>query len=524
MSDPIFENNDIVQIRALGVTEEHVRSQIEMFKEGASYLKLNRPCTIGDGIRAIPEEKIQEFALLHQEVASLGRLLKFIPASGVASRMFKALLRFRNLDQDINRDGIAKKAREGDGQAEDVLRFMEGIRQFAFFDDLKSAMAASGLDIDTEIRKGQFKEIFHYLLASCGLDYGNLPKGLLKFHRYPEGSRTPFEEHLVEAANYVRDAEGICRLRFTVLSEHRERFEEFLEGVRARYEQKYNARFQVGFLLQKRSTDTIAVDLDNKPFREKDGRLLFRPGGHGALIENLNDFKGDIIYIKNIDNVVPDRLKGPTFIWKRVLAGYLIEIQRKIFGYLERLAAVKPDEGFMGEVLDFAGDRLYLLPPDDWGCRSSSEKRGFLLNKLNRPLRVCGVVKNEGEPGGGPFWVEGKDGTLSLQIVEGAQVDPESDEQQAILARATHFNPVDIVCGVRNYKGNPFDLKSFVDTDAVFISRKSKDGRDLKALELPGLWNGAMADWITVFVEVPTITFNPVKTINDLLRKEHLSR
>jgi hypothetical protein len=344
---------------------------------------------------------------------------------------------------------------------------------------------------------------------------------LLKFHQYSNGRRTAFEEHLVEAADYVKDAHGLCRLHFTVSSEHQKRFEGLLEEVRHRYEKNYNARFQVDFSLQKRSTDTIAVDIYNQPFREKDGKLLFRPGGHGALIENLNDLKGDIIYIKNIDNVATDRIKGPTFLWKKILAGCLIELQKKIFTYLERLVAQKPDEQFLDEVTDFARERLCLTPPNSWQRKSIREKREFLLNKLNRPLRVCGMVKNEGEPGGGPFWVEGKDGALSMQIVESAQVDPNSNEQQAIFASGTHFNPVDIVCGVRDYIGDPFDLWNYIDADAVFISQKSKDGRNLKALELPGLWNGAMANWITLFVEVPIITFNPVKTINDLLRKEH---
>ena len=518
-----LKDTDIAQMKAMGITVEQVRSQIRTFKRGASYLKLNRPCTVGDGIRVIPEDEVRKFSLLHKEAASSGRLLKFVPASGAASRMFKALLQLRKVYQDCDRDKITRNAGQGDGEAEEVLRFMEGIMRFAFFDDIKSAMAASGFDTETELRKGRFKEIIDHLLTSRGIYYTHLPKGLLKFHSYPEGSRTSFEEHLVEAAEYVGDAEGICRLHFTVSPEHQQKFADILEGVGPRYEERYGVRFQVNFSLQKQSTDTIAVDLNNKPFREKDGSLLFRPGGHGALIENLNDLRGDIIYIKNIDNIVPDRLKCPTFKWKKILAGYLIEIQKKVFGYLERLAAEKPEHNFIEEVMDFARNRLYLSPPVDWRWKSSGEKRRFLQNRLKRPLRVCGMVRNEGEPGGGPFWVEGKDGALSLQIVETVQVDPESEEQQTILGSATYFNPVDIVCAVRDNEGKLFDLKGFVDPDAVFISQKSKDGRDLKALELPGLWNGAMANWITVFVEVPINTFNPVKTINDLLRTEHQS-
>lgn len=521
MSHPNFQDADIIQMKALGTTEENVRRQVETLRKGTFYLKLNRPCTVGDGIRVISEEETPELIRLHEEAAKFGRFLKFVPASGAASRMLKELLVFGNTASDINRNVVARKAAEGDDNAETVLLFMNGIRQFAFFDDLKLAMAAAGLDTDALLDKGQFRKIIGYLLTPRGLDYANLPKGLLKFHNYPEGNRTAFEEQLVETADYVRDGDGICRLRLTVLPEHREKFKGLLEQVRPQYEQKYNVRFHVDFLLQKRSTDTIAVDLDNAPFRDKDGKLVFRPGGHGALIENLNDLKGDIIYIKNIDNVLPDRLKGPTSLWKRILAGCLIKIQREVFGYLERLAAGISEDGFMERVLAFAEDKLCLSPPQEWRQRSSREKSRFLLNRLNRPLRVCGMVKNEGEPGGGPFWVDGRDGTQSLQIVEGVQVAPESEEQQMILAQASHFNPVDIVCGVRNHQGDLFDLRSFVDNDTVLVSKKSKDGRDLKALELPGLWNGAMGGWTTVFVEIPAITFNPVKVINDLLRKEH---
>jgi hypothetical protein len=521
MDKLIFNEDDLKQIQALGITAEQVKSQIEIFKKGPSYLKLNRPCTIGDGITKIPESQIEEMVAHHHEAAHKGRLLKFVPASGAASRMFKTLLKINNEYEKIGRDEIVRKAKEGDQTSIDFLSFIDGIRNFAFFNDLKSVMGKDGLDADSLIEKGQFKDILEYLLTDRGLNYANLPKGLLKFHSYSEGSRTAMEEHLIEAAEYVRDAEGICRLHFTVSPEHQERFIALLDKVKLQYEKKYNVKFQVRFSQQKPSTDTIAVDMNNQPFREEDGKLLFRPGGHGALIENLNDIKGDIIYIKNIDNVVPDRLKSETFLWKKVLGGYLSSVQKKIFDYLEKLAEGGIKENFLDEVLEFAKNSLYILPPGGKEIESVEGKRGFLFKKLNRPLRVCGMVKNEGEPGGGPFWVEGKDGSLSLQIVESAQVNMESKEQKEIWNSSTHFNPVDIVCGVRDYKGNPFNLRQYVDPEAVFISRKSKGGRDLKALELPGLWNGAMADWISIFIEVPIITFNPVKTINDLLRKEH---
>lgn len=521
MKKHMFNHNDLNQIMARGMTQEQVMLQLEMFKKEASYAKLDRPCTIGDGIRVLKKDEIQKLTLLHKDGASKGRLLKFVPASGAASRMFKFLLQLKETDPAFHRDNFLKKAEEHDKQAKEIISFMDGIRQFAFFDGLETHMDNSGIDMETHIQQGLFQDIIDSLLGSQGLGYSDIPKGLIKFHKYHEGSRTAFEEHLMEAIDYIQDEQGICRLHFSVSSEHRRRFEELLKEVAPHYEQKHNVTFQVKFSLQKSSTDTIAVEMNNRPFRNKQGNLLFRPGGHGALIENLNDMKGDIIYIKNIDNVVQDRLKGPTFFWKKVLAGCLIKTQLMVFGYLERLAEGKPDRGFIDQLMDFAKQSLCIPPLSDWSVMSLTDKMKFLYEKLNRPIRICGMVLNEGEPGGGPFWVKGKDGCESLQIVESVQVDPQSDEQQAILASSTHFNPVDIVCGVRNYKGDPFDLKNFVDTDAVFISRKSQGGQDLKALELPGLWNGAMSDWITVFVEVPIVTFNPVKTVNDLLRKEH---
>jgi hypothetical protein len=280
---------------------------------------------------------------------------------------------------------------------------------------------------------------------------------------------------------------------------------------------------EVTFSIQEHSTDTIAVDLENRPFREKDGRLLFRPGGHGALLYNLANIGGDLIYVKNIDNILPDRLREPTILWKKVLGGLLVEIQKTVYGHVRQLMEGSKDTEPIEMAMDFAKNRLLIPEPKGFKQWSVEKKRDFLLNRLNRPLRVCGMVKNEGEPGGGPFWVEGKDGNLSVQIVESAEVDPQSNEQRAIWGSSSHFNPVDLVCAVKDFRGNPFPLKDYVSAEAVFISQKSKDGRDLKSLELPGLWNGAMAEWITLFVEVPIATFNPVKTINDLLKPEHQS-
>jgi hypothetical protein len=520
MTESIFSKKDINQIRLIGTTPEKVISQIAMFKKGTPYLKLSRPCTVDDGIRSISDDELKQLTAIYEEYAPRKSMTKFVPASGAASRMFKTLLRFNNAYDTIQRNAIASTARQGDRDSRYILTFMEGIRRFAFYDDLKSAMAKDGLDAEALIDANQFKEIIDYLLTHKGLGYTQLPKGLIKFHHYHDSSRTAFEEHLVEAADYAKDDNGVCALHFTVSLEHRQRFEYLLKAVQVSYQESYGVRFQVGFSVQEKSTDTIAVDLGNKPFRLNDGTLLFRPGGHGALIKNLNNLRGDIIFIKNIDNVVPDKLKGHTFVWKRVLGGHLIRIQQQVFSYLERLIEDQADQELLGEAFDFAENELCVSPVDR-ELMSKEARQDFLVSMLNRPIRVCGMVKNEEEPGGGPFWVEGKDGSLSPQIVESAQVDLESKDQQSVLRSSTHFNPVDIVCGVRDWQGNPFDLRKYVDPDAVFISQKSKAGRELKALELPGLWNGAMAFWNTIFVEVPLITFNPVKTINDLLRKEH---
>ncbi len=521
MGSFVFSDADKRQIQFLGIAEEQVLSQMEILRRGAPYLKLNRPCTIGDGIKSISDDRLDKLITVFEESAPERSLVKFVPASGAATRMCRRLLRFNNHYDKIQRESVAAMAARGEKDCERLLTFMEGIRHFAFYDDLKSVMAKAGLDAEALIDEGQFKEIIDYLLTQKGLGYAELPKGLLKFHKYPHGNRTPFEEHLVGATAYVKGRNGICTIHFTVASEHQKTFEALFESVKAQYEDHYGVQFDVGFSVQERSTDTVAVDLENRPFRLSDGTILFRPGGHGALLENLNNLASDIIYIKNIDNVVPDRLKGDIFKWKKALGGYLIQVQEKIYSYLEGLSAGLVDEGLLESATEFAEKELCLPASSTQGLSSNEAKKNFLLDKFNRPIRVCGMVKNVGEPGGGPFWVEAADGSLSLQIVESAQVDVLSEEQQQMLTSSTHFNPVDIVCGVRDFKGNRFNLREYVDQDAVFISQKSKDGRELKALELPGLWNGAMAYWNTIFVEVPLITFNPVKTINDLLRKEH---
>ncbi|MFQ5841752.1 MAG: DUF4301 family protein, partial [Thermodesulfobacteriota bacterium] len=442
MTDPsIFSREDLKQIRSLGITKEQVSFQLEAFERPEPYLRLSRPCTIGDGIRTITEEELPALFEHHREAANQGRCLKFVPASGAATRMFEFLLSFYTHEPRMDRDEIVSRAEAGERNCKDLVEFMGRIDRFAFFDTLREVMANATLDIHAMVKRGRFRQVLEYLLTSRGLNYANLPKGLLEFHRYPDESRTAFEEHLVEAADYVPNDRGICRLHFTVSPEHREGFERILDRVRPLYEAEYNVQFHVDFSIQKQSTNTIAVDTENRPFRLEDGKLLFRPSGHGALIENLNDLEGDVIFIKNIDNVVPDKLKGPTFTWKKALAGYLVKLQKRIFSYVEKLGTGMEEDQFLNEALEFATAELCLSIPEGQRLKSPGKKREFLLSALNHPLRVCGIVESQGEPGGGPFWVEGRDGTLSLQIVEEAQVDPDSVEQREIWRSATHFNP-----------------------------------------------------------------------------------
>ena len=357
------------------------------------------------------------------------------------------------------------------------------------------------------------------MLDKSGLNYGQLPKGLLLFHNYSEGPRTPMEEHLVEGALYAESG-GEANVHFTVSHEHLQLFEQKVADKQAQYAQKYGIKYNISFSEQKPSTDTVAANPDNTPFRNEDGSLLFRPGGHGALIENLNEISADVVFIKNIDNVVPDRLKPETVTYKQVIAGILVSLQKKVFQYLEILESGAYTHETLEEIIRFVKHDLCCKKKDIKNLEDA-ELVIFLKEKLNRPIRVCGVVKNVGEPGGGPFLTYNQDGTVSLQILESSQIDKTNEEYMRMFKEGTHFNPVDLVCAIKDYKGKPFNLPDYVDKTTGFISSKSKNGKELKALELPGLWNGAMSNWNTIFVEVPLGTFNPVKTVNDLLREQH---
>ena len=515
-----FREEDLRQIEGQGLTLEKVRSDIELFKKGFPAVRLQRPCTVGDGITVLQGDELDRLSQVHAKAASAGRMTKFVPASGAASRMFQLLL------SAMERGKASTSAPEKtpvDMDERDYhmfLQFTRNLKQFAFYDDLRQVMARDGLSIEQMPTDGPHADLLSYLLTPRGLNYANLPKGLIPFHRYAEHTRTPVEEHLIEAAAYAQDRDRIARVHFTVPPEHQEAMRDHVEAVRQRYEHS-GCRYMVTFSVQKPSTDTIAVDQGNEPFRDETGRLVFRPAGHGALLENLDDLQGDIIFIKNIDNLIVDRLKPTTYLYKSALAGYLIELQHTIFHFLQTLLQERVAEQSIKEIFTFAREKLSIVPPAELLQKSRAERIAFLASRLNRPLRVCGVVPNTGEPGGGPFWVQQSDNTFSLQIIEAAQIDMRAPGQRVGWEAATHFNPVDLVCGVRDYRGRPFDLHRFSDPETGFIAQKSKDGKVLRALELPGLWNGAMAYWNTVFVEMPLITFNPVKTVFDLLRDAH---
>ncbi|MDR4508046.1 MAG: DUF4301 family protein [Candidatus Brocadiaceae bacterium] len=516
----MFTKEDLKHLQEMGISRKKVEFQLNLFKKGVPFIRLKRPCIPEDGIVSISKSDMRTYQDIFSEAISVGRAMKFVPASGAATRMFKVLVSVHN-NYDQNSPGnLSGLFEENNEDHKEFLKFIKDIKDFAFFEDLKSIMLKQNLKIESLITKGHYKEILENILTLKGLNYAGLPKGLIKFHRYKDCCRTPIEEHLIEGIAYTRDRNKCARINFTVSPEHLEAVKEHIEDIHDLYV-LHGEKYEITFSTQKISTNTIAVDLDNNPFRDQEGKLLFRPAGHGALLENLNDLQGDIIFIKNIDNVVPDTFKNETCLYKKILGGYLVELQNELFEFLTRLAKNNVDERFLERTFTFARNRLFITLPERIKQMSREEKRVFLFSKLNRPLRVCGMVRNEGEPGGGPFWVEHRNGNISLQIVERVQVDLASEEQRSILESSTHFNPVDLVCGVRDYRGRNFNLMNFSDPRACFISTKFKDGKELKALELPGLWNGAMANWNTVFVEVPIITFNPVKTVMDLLRKEH---
>ena len=494
----MLREEDKKQLAAMGVSQQQVEEQLDNFRKGFPYLKLRSAAGVGNGVIVIGEDEKAGILSAWEQYKQQGhKVVKFVPASGAASRMFKNMFAFKDADYDEPQTDFEKT-------------YFARIHDFAFFDALNAIQ-----DVDALIAEGNYKKVDENMLLAEGLNYGQLPKGMLLFHKYADGARTPMEEHLVEGALYAQ-CNGEVNLHFTVSQEHMDYFKQRVAEKESYFSDKFGVKYNITFSVQKPSTNTVAATADNELFRGADGSLVLRPAGHGALIENLNDIDADIVFIKNIDNVVPDRLKADTVTYKNLIAGVLVSKQQLAFRYLEILDSGSYNEQQLEEMAQFIENDLCCHPAE--GQEITAD---YLRKKLNRPMRVCGVVKNVGEPGGGPFLAYNQDGTVSLQILESSQIDTSNEEYMKMFTEGTHFNPVDLVCAVKDYRGEAFCLPQYVDKTTGFISSKSQGGRELKALELPGLWNGAMSNWNTIFVEVPLITFNPVKTVNDLLRPEH---
>lgn len=500
---------DVRTLSEKGISAEKLQEELEMLKTGFPYLKIEAAATIGNGISAFDDVQKNEYKKIWNEyLKEGGKVVKMVPASGAASRMFKDLFSFANGDSETPNNDF-------------IRNFFAGIEKFAFFSMLnKKCMEKYSKSVATLMEEGHHRDVVRTLILKDGLNYGSLPKALLEFHKVMGGSRAAMEEHLAEGAQYAACNDGKVNIHFTVSDDHLNLMKAKIEETKAVLEHHYGVKYDVSLSVQKPSTDTVVANMDGTPYREN-GKLFFRPGGHGALIENLNDLDGDVIFIKNIDNVVPDSYRDVTIEYKQVIGGVLVDVKRKIDKYASLLRSQKATPEELAEMLRFLRSTL-CISNDNAENMNQQELADYILRKLNRPVRVCGMVRNEGEPGGGPFLTYNQDGTVSPQILESTQINPNDSKAVAMLKEATHFNPVDLVCYTRDLDGNKFNLPEFVDKNTGFISIKSREGVEIKALELPGLWNGAMSDWNTVLVEVPSKTFNPVKTVNDLLRPAHL--
>ena len=500
---------DIQQINDFGISIEDVYNQLKKFSNGIPYINVVTTASVGNGIESISKDNQQRLVEYYESNKDHLEIAKFVPASGAASRMFKFLQEFlESYDPDVEvLNGYLEKE-----ENEQLSIFIDSIKDFAFIKLVRQKIREQYPDYKNSKKGLRSYILVKTLLEENGLNYNNLPKGLIPFHKYLKYSTTAFEEQLYEAAFYA-SVKNEVYLHFTFADEHITSFKNKFEEIQSRVEKKTKTKVHISYSVQNKTTNTIAVNGENKPFRDNNGELVFRPSGHGALLENLNQVDADIIFIKNIDNVVVEEYVEEIGYYKKLIAGKLLWLQKKIFQYLKRIHKEDLSIETINEVKSFLWNELNIkdLPNDIYEIE----------RLLNRPLRICGVVKNTGEPGGGPFWIKNEKGETSLQIVEISQIDTQNSRQNSIVNEATHFNPVDIVCGVRDYKGQKFDLKNYTDPNAGIITQKSQGGKTLKALELPGLWNGAMSDWNTAFVEVPLITFNPVKTVNDLLKKEH---
>lgn len=511
-----FSPADFLQIYQSGIQIKDIQNQLNFFKRGIKKSILDRPARINDGIKKLSKQDVAYYNTLFDNLKEEKTLMKFVPASGAASRMFKFLSEFVNRF-DFEKDTLNSYINKHNDTSMKV--FLAGIDKFPFYEEIRNYLKYKYPDFTEWSREQRVYYFVKTLLQSPQYNFIEKPKAVLPFHAYSDHNATPIEEHLKESVHYAT-SKGIAQVHFTISDTHLNYFKEIIEEVKPVIEEENQVEIAVDFSYQAKSTDTLAVDTNNQPFRDEKGKLLFRPGGHGALIENLNELSADVIFVKNIDNVTNGQLKLVVQ-YKKALAGILLELQQRIFHYLRLIEGKEVDKNLLQEMIEFIQKELALKLDGDFYKFKKKYKVDYVKDLLNRPIRVCGMVRNEGEPGGGPFWIVDAKGNLSLQIVETSQVDTNDAYQAELLAESTHFNPVDLVCGTKDYLGNDFDLNQFVDQNSGFIVYKNHKGRDLKSYELPGLWNGAMANWITVFVEVPLETFNPVKTVNDLLKSAH---
>jgi len=512
-----FTEQDIQQIEARGLTLEKINTQLTIFKEGVSFVNLKNAANINNGIVKVSEEKQKHAIDFFENKRNTITILKFVPASGAATRMFKFLFQFL---KDYNPSKESINAYINRNKASELALFLVGLEKFPFYKTVLGKTKELVADFDLLSENEQKLEFIRTMLDENKLNYGFYPKGLLPFHQYKDHVSSAFEEHLFEAAIYA-SSNNEAHLHFTISEIHKHIFEAEFKRIQDIVESKTNTRFNISFSFQCQSTDTIAVTRENEPFREEGDTLLFRPSGHGALLSNLNALDADLIFIKNIDNIVVFKFENEVSKHKKMLGGILLELQEQAFAFLEQLYRNDLTESEIVTIAEFLTNKMNVVISKEFEKYSNNYQIAYLKEKLNRPIRVCGMVKNEGEPGGGPFWIKEESGNISLQIVESAQIDKKNKLQKDILTNATHFNPVDLVCGIKNYKGEKFNLQKYVDYKTAFISKKTKAGKELQALELPGLWNGSMAYWNTIFVEVPLITFNPVKTVTDLLKATH---
>jgi len=513
----MFTTAQLTQLEEKGINPDQVLRQLETFKKGISPVVLIKPALPDDGIEFFEKEKIDSYISFFQKNKSGITIQKFVPASGAASRMFKQLFEVSNDFKSLkdNQFEVVSKQPE-------IAAFFRSIDQYPFYEDLQSLCIAKGKSIESLKKEGQFLEILDLLLNSDGLSYGQLPKGLLKFHKYSNETRTAFEEHFNEASLFLKDSNNKISLHFTVSPEHQKLFSTLSESLKAKYLKNKGVKFEISFSVQKPSTDTIAANTNNDPFLTENNKLLFRPGGHGALLENMQELNEDLIFVGNIDNVAPDRTQEMRVRYKQLLAGVLLERVQKIHSFLNEIEN-KYSADIKAEIVDFIKKYISENTGNELVKLNGDEFKTKVISVLNRPIRICGMVKNVGEPGGGPFWVKDKKGVISKQIIESSQIDLKNPAQNEIFKNSSHFNPVDLVCFMKDYKNQKFNLEDFRDSEMAFISEKSQGSSTLKALELPGLWNGSMAGWISFFVDVPIETFSPVKTIFDLIREEHLS-